>query len=1044
MSGVLSTQKLPSEREDMTMQDISMLTPQEAYENYPFDPMDISPIPIPAVNQNSSQQPSRPRFVASATSPTYGSLSLFPISAVNQNSTQQPAPIPRRVASATTPPYGDISVPLPRILSPITHERAPMTGPLTRSPYIRPLHRFSPKSSKPRARVPIISSFLNMPQRRGHSTTSGLGLNTSRTMPSQNRGHSTTSGLGMPSRKVTWPAPWNASSSRDSSFNSLQTDMSALSSNKPTSFESVTSLSTTESSVSRKRSIDDGVDVPAPSLEADSRLSTKYRRVSGSDFPESATLIEPSKSSVPPSPPTPAHEINVSLPTHTPSIVLQASSSPTHVSRSTHAPSLEPQASTPTAPTSMTLSLAHRRVPQFIPGMWLEDSPALVASSPAVLASPAQGIQTPGISVQNDQTDDIDTDTTSSYLYNTLERYSTVFANSLRTFGAFARRAIGYLQQRYRGHPRRARASPIHPNLRSFSPEQRRRLREQQHLRERGHRPVQDFPFPDISHIPSFPTVASHPVPPNTIRQLSPPDARFPLESPFTLTRRSSRAGSGGSATRNKYFKTPQRQHGRASSPTKDAKRSQTGRRVQKSRIQKQVDPVSPKVSPSIKRRIGLPNRRNPDAARRAYMLQRAMNTSKFVPSERQLALMATAGDIELPKRKPKKHVHFGDPIAEIIHEHNLFTELAPYLHPSSPNVMNDGSSTIKSLQSQPVSSKPEDLLEEKENVPPSLEATAAATEETDDYRIDDPWTNYPYLLGRPVSAVSLVCPNPRPIPPGRTESLYAREWEQIEEEKKKNERPTRIRLEGPAVRPLSSSWENRVREAMAQPPSRKIVQTMAGESLTRRDLATCFTPAAWLNDEVINAYMDLIIAYMRRTNGNAGRHEKPRFHAFNSFFFSNLRDKGYTSVRRWATRAKIGGKDLLNVDTVFIPVHNHSHWTLIVVKPLERTIENFDSLGTVSQTHISIIKGWLRNELGDLYLEDEWTVPPSDSPQQNNGSDCGAFLLCTAKSLAISLEPLSYNAADIPLLRRKIVAELMARGLEGEFDPLGGGEPLL
>ncbi|KAL4914862.1 hypothetical protein BDW62DRAFT_213152 [Aspergillus aurantiobrunneus] len=224
----------------------------------------------------------------------------------------------------------------------------------------------------------------------------------------------------------------------------------------------------------------------------------------------------------------------------------------------------------------------------------------------------------------------------------------------------------------------------------------------------------------------------------------------------------------------------------------------------------------------------------------------------------------------------------------------------------------------------------------------------------------------------------------------------------------------------------------------MRQPNSKKIATTLSGEPLTKKDLATCYTPMAWLNDEVINSYLALIIDYLRREANNAGRHDKPLYHAFNSFFFSNLRDKGYDSVRRWATRAKIGGEDLLKVKTVFIPVHNSAHWTLIVVNPVERTIEHFDSLGSLSHRHIEIVKTWLRGELGGRYVDDEWTVLPSESPQQDNGSDCGVFLLSTAKAVAVNMQPLSYGAGDTRLLRQKIVAELMNGGLEGEFTPKG------
>ena len=298
------------------------------------------------------------------------------------------------------------------------------------------------------------------------------------------------------------------------------------------------------------------------------------------------------------------------------------------------------------------------------------------------------------------------------------------------------------------------------------------------------------------------------------------------------------------------------------------------------------------------------------------------------------------------------------------------------------------------------------------------------------------------FVFGSPVSAVRLF-KKPAPLPPGRTESVYAKEWREIEAAQKEDEKegiPRIMLKQGQAVRPLPDEWARRVGYVMGQANAGRVATTLAGDSLTRRDLLTCYTRHTWLNDEVINAYLSLIIDYLKRTTGNLGRQDKPRFHAFNSFFFSNLRDKGYDSVRRWASRAKIGGKDLLNVDTVFVPVHNGYHWTLIVVKPVDRTIEHFDSLGSSSQRFMAIIKEWLKRELGSSYVDDEWMTIPSASPQQNNGFDCGVFLLSTAKAVALGVDPTSYNASNIGTLRHKIVAELMNGGFKGAFEPSVGG----
>ncbi|EFR01879.1 hypothetical protein MGYG_04878 [Nannizzia gypsea CBS 118893] len=240
---------------------------------------------------------------------------------------------------------------------------------------------------------------------------------------------------------------------------------------------------------------------------------------------------------------------------------------------------------------------------------------------------------------------------------------------------------------------------------------------------------------------------------------------------------------------------------------------------------------------------------------------------------------------------------------------------------------------------------------------------------------------------------------------------------------------------EGPFIKPISSKWDSRLTADMSLPDYRQVGTTISGDPLTRKDFATCYTPLAWLNDEVINAYLAIILDYARRASGSSGRLREPKYHAFNSFFYSSLRDRGYESVRRWASRARIGGQALLGVEMVLIPIHNQAHWTLMVVKPKARSIEYFDSLSGASRAHISRVKEWLQGELRDLFVEEEWRVLPTDSPQQDNGSDCGVFLLTTAKMVVLGL-PLSYGARDIPMIRKRIVAEILNGGFEGDFDP--------
>ena len=354
-----------------------------------------------------------------------------------------------------------------------------------------------------------------------------------------------------------------------------------------------------------------------------------------------------------------------------------------------------------------------------------------------------------------------------------------------------------------------------------------------------------------------------------------------------------------------------------------------------------------------------------------------------------------------------------------------LPTELGSHLHPRRP--MNLISSPRPKQLPRPIASRPS---------PPR--------EYDDMMDIDDPWTRQSMAFaklpfGRPVSAVSLFYPQKKPLPANRIASIFAPEWEKREQERaaleRDQRRPSRVVPKGPCVRALSWDWLNRVSQAMEASYGSPVARSLSGDDLYPRDIITCLKPLEWLNDEIINAYLTILIHYLRQKAGNVD--DRPRFHAFNSFFYSTLRDKGYQGVRRWANRAKIGGEALLNVDTVFIPVHESAHWTLMVLRPKDRAIEYFDSLGGRGNRQVGIVKEWLRGELGAKYDEDEWTFFPSVSSHQDNGSDCGVFLLTNAKAIALGIEPTAFGASDTPLLRRKIVAELINQGLHGELSPV-------
>lgn len=265
------------------------------------------------------------------------------------------------------------------------------------------------------------------------------------------------------------------------------------------------------------------------------------------------------------------------------------------------------------------------------------------------------------------------------------------------------------------------------------------------------------------------------------------------------------------------------------------------------------------------------------------------------------------------------------------------------------------------------------------------------------------------------------------------------------EEEEERLKRGYRRIPKGEIIQTLDDKWEQSVQLAMSTPSMQEVLATTSsGNNLTRRDFGTLKVVKGrdpshgWLNDEIISACLQQVVEYgLQAANHKAG--DTPKFYAFNTFFYTNLREKGAQSVRRWATRAKIGKENLLKVERVFIPVHSGAHWTLLVVSPVAHTIEYFDSLGGPARPYILNAKAWLREELGKLFKEEEWTVPTGSvgaGPQQSNSSDCGVFTCTNAKMVVLGVDPMAYAGSDMELQRTRMAAELLNGGLKGDLAP--------
>lgn len=189
---------------------------------------------------------------------------------------------------------------------------------------------------------------------------------------------------------------------------------------------------------------------------------------------------------------------------------------------------------------------------------------------------------------------------------------------------------------------------------------------------------------------------------------------------------------------------------------------------------------------------------------------------------------------------------------------------------------------------------------------------------------------------------------------------------------------------EEPELPTLTDEMLLEVKKALIPRPPDEILIEGFGLRVTRKDIHT-LADLNWLNDEVINFYMNLLIA--RSTND-----KYPKVHAMNTFFYPKLVSGGHASLKRWTRKVDIFAQDL-----VVVPIHLGIHWCMSIIDFRDKSIRYFDSMGGKNPKCLSALRQYLEDESLDKkkkpYNTSDWKLEcAKDIPQQMNGSDCGVF----------------------------------------------------
>jgi len=239
--------------------------------------------------------------------------------------------------------------------------------------------------------------------------------------------------------------------------------------------------------------------------------------------------------------------------------------------------------------------------------------------------------------------------------------------------------------------------------------------------------------------------------------------------------------------------------------------------------------------------------------------------------------------------------------------------------------------------------------------------------------------------------------------------------------------------------------------QAGKQPKDR--VVSLNGFNLLVKDVRT-LKPRQWLNDEVINFYLALLLdqneRHVAESVVSGTRH--PRIQVFptsGTHFMEVLgktREKyDYKKVKKWFPRLK---KKWSEIDKFLIPTNVHgTHWILIVINIQERRVEALDSLGGDHMEMIKNVRRYVEDDMTERIAQSgsgqsnkvsssvrvvlDWQCVNyhqkfRDLPQQKNSYDCGVFTLMFGEMISRNLPINSFQQDDILALRCRIALGIM------------------
>lgn len=219
---------------------------------------------------------------------------------------------------------------------------------------------------------------------------------------------------------------------------------------------------------------------------------------------------------------------------------------------------------------------------------------------------------------------------------------------------------------------------------------------------------------------------------------------------------------------------------------------------------------------------------------------------------------------------------------------------------------------------------------------------------------------------------------------------------------------------------PFTADQRAFIGDRMRAHPEQEQLISKFGLTIRRFDIQT-LCGSNWLNDEVINFYMNLLTerSQLRADQGY------PKVYAFSTFFMSRLTLSGHAGVRRWTRKV-----DVFSYDIVPVPVHvGGVHWCMAIIDFRSKSIRYYDSMISKNPAVLAQLAEYLvdegRDKKGVPYDMTGWVMESmTNIPRQNNQCDCGVFSCTFAETISRN-RPLEFSQQNMQYIRMKMVLEI-------------------